>query len=159
MRDSLVAAYPCHQIRPASHPLHHVLACNELFRTAWPELGEADSVLSWIFGDAAARSALDRTREATQTVAVTRMLTGRYRTSAQTRRLLHQLSDHDEFTRRWRSSIDVADGRSPDDLLYRRHPDTGEPLSFAMTMSKVHIIDHVWLLTLLPIPSPGPANT
>jgi hypothetical protein len=119
---------------------------------------EADSVLSWIFGDAAARAAPDRTREATQTVAITRMLTGRYRSSTQTHRLLHQLSDHDEFARRWRSSIDVVDGRSPDDLLYRRHPETGEPLSFAMTLSKVHTIDHVWLLTLLPIPRLGPEN-
>ncbi|WP_249643864.1 MmyB family transcriptional regulator [Nocardia sputi] len=140
-------------------PLHHILACNDLFRTAWPGLGETDSILSWIFGEAAAPSAPDRTREATKTVAITRMLTGRYRTSTQTNTLLHQLSDHGEFTRRWRSSIDVADGRSPDDLLYRRHPDTGDPLSFAMTMSKVHIIDHVWLLTLLPIPRSGPANT
>jgi transcriptional regulator with XRE-family HTH domain len=140
-------------------PLHHILACNDLFFTAWPGLDDADSVLSWIFGESAARSAPDRAREATRTVAITRMLTGRFRTSTQTHRLLHQLSDHDEFTRRWRSSIDVADGRSPDDLLYRRHPDTGEPLSFATTMSKIHTIDHVWLLTLLPIPRQGPVNT
>ncbi|MEV0109217.1 helix-turn-helix domain-containing protein [Nocardia sp. NPDC050799] len=140
-------------------PLHHVLACNDLFHTAWPGLGKADSVLSWIFGEAAAHSAPDRDREAAQTVAITKVLTGRYRTSAQTHALLQQLSHHDDFTDRWRSTIDVADGRSPDDLLYRRHPETGEPLSFAMTMSKVHIIDHVWLITLLPIPHPGPATT
>ncbi|WP_232330722.1 hypothetical protein [Nocardia fusca] len=28
-----------------------------------------------------------------------------------------------------------------------------------MTMSKVHTIDHVWVLALLPIPRPGPENT
>ncbi|MGI5219478.1 helix-turn-helix domain-containing protein [Nocardia sp. CA-290969] len=140
-------------------PLYNILACNESFHSAWPGLAEADSLLSWIFEPAAAHSAPDRDREAAHTVAITRALAGRYRDSGQTKKLLRKLSHHDEFTRRWTSTIDVAYGRSPDDLLHRRHPTTGESTSFTMTKAGVCRLPEVSLITLIPMPYNGPDPT
>ncbi|MFD4407553.1 helix-turn-helix domain-containing protein [Nocardia sp. NPDC058499] len=137
-------------------PLYNILACNNSFHTAWPGLTEADSLLSWIFGPAAAHSAPDHDREAAHTVAITRALAGRYRDSGQTKKLLRKLSHHDEFTRRWTSAIDVAYGRSPDDLLHRHAPATGESTSFTMTKTGAYRLPDVSLITLIPMPYNDP---
>lgn len=137
-------------------PLYNILACNNSFHAAWPGLTETDSLLSWIFEPAAAVTAPDRDREATHTVAITRALAGRYRDSGQTKKLLRKLSHHDDFTRRWTSTIDVASGRSPDDLLHRHHPDTRKSMSFTMTKTAVSRLPNVSLITLIPMPYNGP---
>ena len=137
-------------------PLYNILACNNSFHTAWPGLAETDSLLSWIFEPTAAQSAPDRDREAAHTVAITRALAGRYRDSGQTKKLLRKLSHHDEFTRRWTSTIDVAYGRAPDDLLHRDYPPTGESRSFTMTKTGVSRLPHISLITLIPMPNNGP---
>jgi transcriptional regulator with XRE-family HTH domain len=140
-------------------PLYNILACNDIFRTAWPGSTDTNSLLTWIFQEQSARLAPDRDREAAHTVAIARALAGRYRASGQTKKLLQQLADHDEFTERWISTIDVAYSRSPDELLHRRHPDTGEPVSFIMSMTEVLHTPHISHITLLPLPYHGPDTT
>ncbi|MGY1960850.1 MmyB family transcriptional regulator [Nocardia gipuzkoensis] len=137
-------------------PMWNVLACNDSFRSALPGLDASESVPVWLFSPAARDIVIDWDREAAHSVATTKAVLGRYRRSEQARELMRQLRPNSAFGRLWASSISISYGRSTGDQLHWRDLDTGELISYSLTMSEISETGDVLLLTALPVRYRGP---
>ncbi len=137
-------------------PMWNVLACNDSFRSALPGLDYSESVPVWMFSPAARETVVDWDREAAHSVATTKAVLGRYRTSEQARDLMRRLRPNSTFARLWSSSISISYGRNTGDQLHWRDTYTGELISYSLTMSEISQTGDVLLVTALPVPYCGP---
>ncbi|WP_280454111.1 helix-turn-helix domain-containing protein [Nocardia brasiliensis] len=117
-------------------PMASILACNNLFRAAFPGVEEMGSYPVWVFSDQAKEVLVNWPREADHAVESTKRALGRYRDARQSQDLLRHLRSTKEYRSRWAASIKIAYGRDTNALLYLR--DSVSKVVTAYSMSHSH---------------------
>ncbi|WP_433204621.1 helix-turn-helix domain-containing protein [Nocardia sp. CA-107356] len=137
-------------------PMWNVLACNESFRSALPDLDRTDCIPRWLFSPIAQTVLVQWLHEAAHSVATIKAVLGRYRGSQQAHDLMRQLRPNKEFQRLWTSGIDIACGRDTNDLIHQRDPITHELASYRVSVADVTQAQNVLLITAIRKPYAGP---
>ncbi|MBF6545295.1 helix-turn-helix domain-containing protein [Nocardia brasiliensis] len=131
-------------------PFWNVLACNELFLSAMPDLEKTYSIPTWLFSPIAREVWVDWEKEAAWNVAYSKAILGIYRDSQQARALIRHLGTNSEFRRKWALSTDVKYGRDSNFLLHVRHPPNSEITSY--WLSYAPMVEDMTVLLAIAIP-------
>lgn len=134
-----------------------LLACNDAFQAAAPGLTPGRSIPVWIFSEKAKKILPDWSHEADLTAAIVRGIAGRYRHSEQLHTILDHLGPISEFQRRWNDGVHTAYGRDPSDLTQVHHLDTGQTVSYCLSLTAQS--ENVTLLSLSSHPTRTPDPT
>ncbi|WP_433759574.1 hypothetical protein [Nocardia sp. CA-135398] len=124
-------------------PLWNLVLANDRLTAGLPSIEQfSDNIALWFFHPGTTTPAsehivVDRDGVAAYLVATLRGALGRHRDTPHALALFQNLCGSATFSSLWNSSIAVAYGRHPDDLVHLRDPTTGKPYSESVQLGYV----------------------